>query len=132
MGWQQAESLLNGITFVMMAITYVVNAFVVFGSFIYIFCKYRKDERQTWITFFLISCTINLILLTAQLAMLEANVWTGITYIQSSNPKYENLYTALIETAYISGIWTFISQYFKVALFMPCMRADFEESQYLI
>ena len=93
-------------------------------SFTYIFYKYKRKDRQSWITIFLFTALCNLLLIVINAILYKLDIWKFRTGMSVYHTKLENFYCTSIQICYIGAAWLFISQYFKVALYIPILRTD--------
>ena len=124
MSWENAYHMIMKIGNVVAGTCYIVYLTSTICSFTYIFCKYKRKERQSWITLFLITALCNLILLALNAILQKLDIWHFKTGVSESNTKWENFYNTLLQIFYAAAAWLFISQYFKVALYIPILRTD--------
>ena len=109
---------------VVLGVCYFVYISSLVSSFTYIFCKFKRKDRQSWITVFLITALCNLLLIVVNAILYKLDIWQFNTGMSVYNTKLENFYDSCIQICYIGAAWLFISQYFKVALYIPILRTD--------
>ena len=108
MGWEEASNAAAKVQSIVLGVCYVVYISSLVCSFIYIFCKYKRKDRQSWITLFLTTALCNLILITVNTILNMLDIWDFNTAVKVNHTKLENFYDACIQMTYFGASWIFI------------------------